>query len=58
MPGIRAAIEAGQEEIPAKAIRANGEVDDITLYVKGLTEDEKTIILEGCLMNYYAAQNV
>ena len=27
------------------------------LYVKGLTEDEKTIILEGCLMNYYAAQN-
>ena len=30
-------------------------VQDITLYVKGLTEDEKTIILEGCLINYYAA---
>ena len=30
-------------------------VKSITLYVKGLTEDEKTIILEGCLMNYYAA---
>jgi aconitate hydratase len=57
VPGIRAAIEAGCEEIPAKAVRASGEVDDITLYVKGLTEDEKTIILEGCLMNYYAAQN-
>jgi aconitate hydratase len=57
VPGIRAAIESGQEEIPAKAIRANGDVDDITLYVKGLTEDEKEIILEGCLMNYYAAQN-
>ena len=57
VPGIRAAIEAGCEEIPAKAIRKNGDVDEITLYVKGLTEDEKTIILEGCLMNYYAAQN-
>ena len=22
----------------------------------GLTEEEKTIILEGCLMNYYKAQ--
>ena len=30
-------------------------VRDITLYVKGLTNDEKAIILEGCLINYYAA---
>ena len=57
VPGIRAAIESGQEEIPAKAVRKDGSVSDLTLYVKGLTEDEKTIILEGCLMNYYAAQN-
>jgi len=28
----------------------------LTLYVKGLTENEKEIILRGCLMNYYAAQ--
>ena len=57
VPGIRAAIEAGQEEIPARVISKDGTVSDLTLYVKGLTEDEKTIILEGCLMNYYAAQN-
>ena len=57
MPGVRAAIASGQEEIPAKAIRKDGTVEDLTLYVKGLTEDEKKIILEGCLMNYYAAQN-
>ena len=57
VPGIRKAIENGVEEIPAKAIRKNGAVEDLTLYVKGLTEDEKTIILEGCLMNYYAAQS-
>ena len=24
---------------------------------EGLTEEEKTIILEGCLMNYYKSQN-
>ncbi len=56
VPGIRDAIKNGKEEIPAKVITADG-VDDITLYVKGLTEDEKTIILEGCLMNYYKAQS-
>ena len=55
VPGIRNAIENGIEEIPAKVITESG-VDDITLYVKGLTEDEKTIILEGCLMNYYKSK--
>ena len=55
VPGIRDAIKNGREEIPAKVITGNG-VEDITLYVKGLTEEEKTIILEGCLMNYYKAQ--
>ena len=55
--GIRQAIIEGKEEFGAKVIRADGSVEDITLYVKGLTEDEKEIILEGCLMNYYAAQN-
>lgn len=56
VPNIREAIKNGKEEIPAKVITKDG-TEDITLYVKGLTEDEKTIILEGCLMNYYKAQN-
>ena len=52
--GIRQAIIDGKEEFPAKVIRKGiGTVEDITLYVKGLTEDEKDIILDGCLMNYY-----
>ena len=54
VPGIRAAIAAGTEDIPAKVIRANGTVEELTLHVRGLTEDEKEIILDGCLMNYYA----
>ncbi|MBR5641869.1 MAG: hydratase [Firmicutes bacterium] len=55
VPNIRKAVAEGIEDIPAKVITKNG-VDDIMLHIKGLTEDEKTIILEGCLMNFYAAK--
>ena len=51
--GIRQAIIDGKETFAAKVITADGRVENITLYVKGLTEDEKEIILDGCLMNYY-----
>ena len=51
--GIRKAIADGKEEFAAKVIRADGTVEELTLYVKGLTPDEKEIILDGCLMNYY-----
>jgi aconitate hydratase len=57
VPDIRAKVEAGEEVFPAKVVRKDGSVSDLTLYVKGLTEDEKQIILDGCLMNYYANQN-
>ncbi len=55
IPGIREAILGGKEEIDAKVITANG-VKDIHLYFQNLTADERTILAEGCLMNYYAAQ--
>ena len=54
VPGIREAIASGREDIPAKVIRKNGDVADLLLHVRGLTADEKEIILDGCLMNYYA----
>ena len=50
---IRASIIAGKEDFAAKVIKADGSVENITLYVKGLTDDEREIILDGCLMNYY-----
>lgn len=56
IPGIREAIVNGKEEIDAKVITADG-VKDIHLYFQNLTQDERTILAEGCLMNYYAAQN-
>ncbi len=57
VPDVRAKIENGEETFSAKVIKKDGSVCDITLYVKGLTDDEKEIILDGCLMNYYKKHN-
>ncbi len=54
VPGIREAVLEGREDIPGRMVTADG-VKEILLHIKGLTEDEKAIILEGCLINYYAA---
>ena len=56
VPGIREAILSGKEEIDAKVICADG-VKDIHLYFQNLTADEREILADGCLMNFYAAQN-
>ena len=57
VPNVREGIKNGQEEFLAKVLKVDGSIDEIKLYVKGLTNDEKTIILDGCLINYYAEQN-
>ena len=54
VPGIKQAILAGKEEFAAKVVTKDG-VKDITLLCKGLTDNDKLILQEGCLMNYYAA---
>jgi aconitate hydratase len=56
VPNVRALLESGAEDFPAVILFANGEQKDITLSIKGLTDDETAILLQGCLMNYYAAQ--
>ena len=52
IPGIRDAILAGKEEIDAKVITKQG-VKDIHLFFQNLTADERQILANGCLMNYY-----
>ncbi len=54
VPGIREAVAEGREDIPATVIVGDGSTRPLTLHVSGLTADEKQIILDGCLMNYYA----
>ena len=56
IPGVISGILAGQEEFGAKVLSSDGTIRDLKLYVKGLSEEEKQIVTEGCLMNYYAAK--
>ena len=53
LPGIRAALERGDESIPAVLIQ-NGQEKNVTLTLPGITKEERDIILAGCLINYYA----
>ena len=53
---IKKAIAQGIETVTAKVVRADGSVCDLPLRCAGLTADERQILQEGCLMNYYAAQ--
>ena len=55
VPGIRKAILDGKETIDAKVIASDG-VHDIKLNFSNLTKDERQILADGCLMNYYANQ--
>jgi len=56
IPNIRSGILAGREEFDAKVVSANGSISDIKLYCRGLSSEEKIILTEGCLINYYAAK--
>ena len=53
VPGIRKAILGGAEEIDAQVISRSGKVTPIHLYFQNLTADERQILADGCLMNYY-----
>ena len=53
--GIREAILGGKEEIDAQVITKDG-VKPIHLFFQNLTADERQILADGCLMNYYKNQ--
>ena len=55
IPGVKKAIANGEEDFQAKVIRKDGSVTELPLKCAGLTADERLILQEGCLMNYYAA---
>ncbi len=55
VPNVRDAIEQQKDTLSATAIRQDGTTEEITLNLPPLTADEREILLQGCLMNYYAA---
>ena len=52
IPGIRELIAKGASEIPAYVVK-DQKLQPFTLQMGELTDDEKDIILKGCLINYY-----
>ena len=51
IPDIRRAVEEGRKE--TKAYTVGDQMKEFTLGLGDMTEDEREIILEGCLINYY-----
>ena len=51
IPDIKKAVENKQTEI--KAYVVNKDMKEFTLRLGEMTDDERTIILKGCLINYY-----
>ena len=49
---VRAQIAAGADDLEVKLIGKNG-VEKRVMHLNGLTPDEREILLDGCLMNFY-----
>ena len=56
VPDVREKLARGDEEFPAVLVHG-GEAQPITLYLKNTSAEERELLLTGCLMNHYAAQN-
>ena len=50
--GIREAVASGKTEVTANVV-SNGTLTPCTLYLESLTNEDRQILLDGCLINYY-----
>ena len=53
VPGVRQAVLENRESFPAYAVKPDGTVTEFTVSTGKLTEAERQIIADGCLINYY-----
>ena len=53
VPGIRKAILGGVNDFDAFVVKADGSVTKLPVSTGDLTADERQIIADGCLINYY-----
>ncbi len=53
VPGVRQAVLEGKKEMTAYAVKPGGEATPFSLFLGELTPDEREIIADGCLINYY-----
>ena len=53
VPGARGAVLENRDEIPAYCVKPDGRVIPFVTSTGALTPDERQIIADGCLINYY-----
>ena len=53
LPGVRTALASGSEVFEARLVQ-QGKETSVTLHLPNMTQEERDVILSGCLINYYA----
>jgi aconitate hydratase len=56
LPGIRESVGRGVSDITALLVREDGKTpraENLALSLQSLTDDERNVILDGCLINFY-----
>ncbi len=53
VPGLKEAVKENKESFPAYVVKADGTVTEFPVSTGALTEPERQIIIDGCLINYY-----
>ncbi len=56
VPDVREKVARGDDSFPATVVTHQG-TSAITLHLPAATAEERELLLDGCLMNHYAAQN-
>ena len=56
VPAVREKVARGDQEFPVVLVH-DGQTQALTLYLKNTNAEERELLLTGCLMNHYAAQN-
>ena len=53
LPGVRKALLEAADTMPAVAVKPDGSVKKFTVKLGALTDAERQILADGCLINYY-----
>ena len=53
VPGVRKALLEAADTMTGYVVRQDGTVATLVLRLGALTDDERQILADGCLINYY-----
>ena len=53
IPDVKKMVQDKLPSIKAYAVKADGKINEFELSTGDLTDDERKIILAGCLINFY-----